>query len=114
MSIPVATTTITVERSSQDGTMDAFDLADAVWSVIASGVRAVIGSPSGTETVAGGSSEERTVRLNCDPTDLRHGDRVYDESTAITYEVTTTARRLGFGIDHTTADLLVVVDRTAA
>ena len=48
MSIPVATTTITVERSSQDGTMDAFDLADAVWSVIASGVRAVIGSPSGT------------------------------------------------------------------
>ncbi len=45
MAVPVATTTITVERSSQDGTMDAIDLSEAVWSVIASGVRAVIGSP---------------------------------------------------------------------
>lgn len=114
MTIPVHTTTIAVERSTQDGTLDAFDLADATWSTIATGIRAVIGSPSGSETVAGGSSEVQTWRLTCDPTDLRHGDRVYDETLAVTYEVTTSARRLGLGVDHTVAELLVVNDRAVA
>lgn len=112
MALPVATTTIAVERSTQDGTLDAID--GVTFSQLASGIRAVIGSPSGAETVTGSSSSTVTARLNCDPTDLKHGDRVYDEQTAITYEVSWTARRLGLGVDHVVADLLVVTDRAAA
>lgn len=106
MSLPVATTTITVERGTGG---DAYD--GQTFSTVHSGVRAVIGSPSGAETNQGGSSEQQTARLNCDPIDLRHTDRVTDDQTAITYEVTFAARRLGLGLDHTVADLLVVNDR---
>jgi hypothetical protein len=104
MSIPIATTTITILRSDQDGETDAYD--GVTYSTHRSGVRAVIGAPSGSETNAGGSSEQQGARLNCDTVDLRHDDRVYDERSHVTYEVTFTARRYGVGLDHTVADEL--------
>jgi hypothetical protein len=114
MSIPVATTTISVLRSDQDGTKDAIDLASSTWSPVFSGIRAVIGSPAGGETNAGGSSEQVAARLNCDPITLRHTDRVLDDPTGVLYEVTWTARRFGLGLDHTVADLILVTDRADA
>jgi hypothetical protein len=106
MSVPVATTTITIERPTGG---DAYD--GVSYATYRTGVRAVIGSPSGAEINAGGSSQQVSARLNCDPVDLAHTDRVTDEKTGITYEVLWTARRLGFGVDHTVADLLVITDR---
>jgi hypothetical protein len=107
MSLPVSTTTITVARGDASG--DGYD--GQTFRTVYRGVRAVIGSPSGSEVNAGGSSMQMTARLNCDPIDLQHTDRVTDDQTHITYEVTTVARRLGMGIDHTVADLLVITDR---
>ncbi len=107
MSLPVSTTTITVLRASGSG--DAYD--GVSYSTWLSGVRAVIGSPGGTEVNTGGSSQQMTARLNCDPILLKHTDRVRDDQTGITYEVLTTARRLGVGLDHTVADLMVITDR---
>jgi hypothetical protein len=105
--IPVATTTITVFRPSASS--DAYD--GQTYTTAFAGIRAVIGSPGGTEVNAGGSSQQLSARLNCDPITLKHTDRVRDDQTDITYEVTWTARRLGLGLDHTVADLVVVTDR---
>ena len=109
--IPLATTTVTVLRSDQDGTRDALDTL--TFTAVASGVRAVIGAPSGVEIATGGSSEDVQWRLDCDPTDLRHDDRVEDEQTGETFEVVWTRRRIGFGLDHTVAGLRTVTDRAA-
>jgi hypothetical protein len=111
MALPIHTTLISVLRSDQDGTKDSTDTL--TWSTIASGVRAHIGSPGGSETVTAGSSSTVTTRLSCDPTDLQHGDRVYDESLGLTYEVSWTAQRRGYGLEHTAADLVIVTDRAA-
>lgn len=111
MAIPFSTTTITVERSDQDGTKDAYD--GVGYSTVISGVRAVIGSPSGAETNVGGSSEDVSARLNCDPIDLRHDDRVTDEQTGETWLVAWTRRRLGLGLDHTVAGLRAITDRAS-
>lgn len=111
MAIPVSTTTITVERSDQDGTKDAYD--GVSYSTVYSGVRAVIGSPGGAETNEGGSSEDVSARLNCDPITLRHDDRVIDEQTGETWLVTWTRRRIGFGLDHVVAQLRAITDRVS-
>lgn len=109
--IPLATTTVTVRRSDQDGTKDAYDAV--TWSDYRTGIRAVIGSVSGTETNTGGQSTTMSARLDCDPIDLRHDDLVVDERTGLTWSVTFTAQRQGFGLDHTVADLVLVQDRAA-
>lgn len=109
--LPLATTTITVLRSNQDGTRDAVD--GVTFSTLVSGVRAVIGSDSGRETNVGGSSESVDARLDCDPCDLRHGDRITDETTGETWGVSWVRRRIGYGLDHMAAGLLAITDRAA-
>lgn len=110
MTIPISTTTVSVLRSDQDGTVDDYDTP--TWTAVQSGVRAVIGSHSGTETNAGGSSSTTTARLDADPIgDLAHDDRIYDESTGLTWHVIWVAQRSGLGLDHTVADLILVTDR---
>lgn len=109
--IPLHTTSITVRRSDQDGTRDAFD--GVTFDDYRTGIRAVIGSVSGTETATSGESTTVTARLDCDPVDLRHDDLVVDETTGLTWAVTFAAQRTGFGLDHTVADLVLVQDRAA-
>lgn len=111
MTLPLATTTITISRSDQDGTKDALDTL--TYSDVVTGIRAVVSAPRGAETNTGGSEEDVTFRLDCDPTDLRHGDRVTDETTSETFEVVWTRRRIGLGLDHTVADVRKITDRAA-
>lgn len=111
MSIPLATTTISVLRSTQDGTNDLRDLP--TYATLATGIRAHIGGPGGAEVVSGGSREDVTFRLDADPCDLRHFDRVLDEATAETYEVVWVKQRRGLGLDHTVADLRQTTDRVS-
>lgn len=110
--IPLFTTTISILRSDQDGATDDYD--GVSYSTLTSGVRAVIGAPGGTETVLGGSSEDVGWRLNCDPTSIRHDDRVLDESTGETFEVVWARRRIGFGLDHMVCGLRTITDRVSA
>lgn len=112
MSIPLNTTTITVRRSNQDGTLDAID--GVTYTTLKSGIRAVISSPSGAETNAGGSSEDTTASLACDVTDIRHTDRILDETTGETWEVSWARLRAGLGLDHMTAGLRSITDRVDA
>jgi hypothetical protein len=111
MSIPVATTTISILASSQDGTKDRRD--PPTYTVESTGIRAVIGSPGGSELVSAGTSEQKTFRLNADPCDLDHTKRVRDDTTGETYEVVWFAQRDGFGLTHTVADIRQSTDRVS-
>jgi Phage head-tail joining protein len=106
MSLPIWSTTITVQRFPADPTDDPWDEA-LVWSEVATGVRAHISVLSGREEVAGGSQEIVTFRLDCDPTDIFYQDRVQDETTGDIYEVEWAERRRGnlLGLEHTQAQL---------
>lgn len=110
MSIPVSTTTITVKRVAEDADRDPYDEAPSP-SVIAKGVRAVISSPTGSERRAGGSQENSSFRLNCDPVDLTHDCTVLDEVTGESYTVVWAKQREGLGLDHVVAELEQVTDR---
>lgn len=100
MTLPLAVTTITVRRPPAG---DPYEPATA--PVIATGVRAVIGSPSGSERRIGGQLSEITDVLNCDVTDLDHRDLVDDEVTGESYSVEWVRKRIGLGLDHVKAGL---------
>jgi hypothetical protein len=122
MSIPVATTTITIKRvealdpDSPDTEVDPWEYdPDAPAEteterqyVLDSNVRAVIstrpgrsGSPGDTETVV--------FELVCDPTDLTHKDVVVDEISEERYEVLWAQSTPGIaGLAHVRAGLVMV------
>jgi len=104
MSIPGATTTITV--SAPDA---AEPYEPTTFSPVIVGVRAVIGRPSGREAVATGSAEVVDALLTCDPVMLSHGQQVTDNGTGVVYAVEWVMARQGLGLDHTTAGLRRVV-----
>lgn len=104
--IPFETTRVTISRPAGGDALDRGAPAE-----VASGIRAVIGSISGSEIAQAGSSEITTAKLTCDPCDLRHGDTVTDEILGDTWEVTYARKRIGLGLDHMTAGLVAVTDR---
>jgi hypothetical protein len=93
--IPLATTTIAIERPGDVGA-DALDPPAAVPDVVAAGVRAHFPGPSGAET----RGDQSTVRrLLVDPCDLTHVDTVVDESTGLRYGVVWAVARAGDPIE---------------
>jgi hypothetical protein len=107
--IPVATTTITVRSATESEPGDGRTL-----TAVATGVRAVIGSPTGAEVYEpGGGTSTVTDVLNCDPCpELADNTcQVVDDTTGAVYEVVWVAHRNGFGLDHTRAGLTEFVGR---
>lgn len=107
--IPLATTTVTVSTAAEAEPGEGRTL-----TVAATGVRAVIGSPSGAERYApGGGTSRVTDVLNCDPCPQLADNTcvVTDEQTGVTYEVEWVRHRGGFGLDHTRAGLVQHVGR---
>lgn len=99
--IPINTTTISIFRPPSG--QDPYDAAPNTKE--AAGVRAVIGSPSGTDRAIGGDQQIISARLTADPCDLRHYDEVRDDVTGETYAVVWSRKRNGFGLDHVAAGL---------
>lgn len=109
ISIPFQTTTVTVLRYTvPDGDIDGYPDTQPNWTPIATGVRAVISSPGGTTLRDGSLQTVLGFRLACDPTDLRHTDRVLDEHDQTLYECNWTMQRVGMGLDHDEAELRTV------
>lgn len=102
MGVPLATTTITV--SSRTVADDPYDSTPTP-ATVATGVAAHISSPSGRETVRGGSQEVIDKVLAADPVALTHTHRVTDDVTGDVYEVVWVDQRVGLGLDHTVAGL---------
>ena len=106
MSLPFTTTTVTIERPS-DLTTDPGD--GITLSTIASGVGAVLSSPSGREQIVGGQQQIIDKVLYVDGlTDLTHVDTVTDAATGTAYSVSWVDRRPELGLDHLKAGLKVV------
>jgi hypothetical protein len=106
--LPFGTTTISVLRSSAADGSDGYPDVEATYGEIATGIRAVIGTPGGTMVQAGTLQEDVGFPLKCDITDLRHADRVEDESTGTVYVVKWVSQSRGFGLDHMDAELRLV------
>lgn len=89
MSIPLATTTITVLRSPAGDVYDEPYGGDvpADWDTVVTGVRAVIDRAGGREQVAGGEQNRVDLALACDPCDVDHLDAIRDDRTGATYRV---------------------------
>lgn len=95
MSIPLATTTIAVLRPvAGTGTEEVVDpwaekdpakVDPSDFTTVATGVRATIAVRGGQATI--GDGQKTLYHLLSDPTDLRHHDRVKDETSGRVYEV---------------------------
>lgn len=92
MAIALATTTISVQRLPADTSRDGYDDVPAR-TTVKTGLRAVIGSPSGRETITTGNRTVATFTLNSDPFDFEPTDRVTDEATGDEYDVIWTRTR---------------------
>lgn len=101
MSIPIATTTISIEReeyvrdvdtpvdadpwgAGYDEDADQVPDAASSWVVVESNIRANLGAPTGRQ-IAGGTRIE--YPLAADPCGLVAGDRLYDERTGRRFAV---------------------------
>lgn len=107
MSIPLASTTISVLRSSQTAQYVEPYGGDVSrgWKITAKGVRAVIGAPGGSEIVRGGEQEVVMYSLHCDPVNIDHTSRVLDEKTGEQFEVVWIKKRTGLGMSYMTGQL---------
>lgn len=110
--IPLATTTISVLRESQaDASAEPYQGKVASdRAVVVSKVRATISAPAtragqGQEITQGGEQVRIAFTLACDPVDLRHTDWIRDDGTGEVFKVVWATRRIGFGLDHTQAQM---------
>lgn len=104
MTLPLATRLITVLRADQTD-LDDYD-PEPVWSVVASGVRAVITQQGGLERTARGEAETLNATLTCDPipAGLYHTDLIRDDA-GVVWSVQWVQDVLGLGLDHVSAGL---------
>jgi hypothetical protein len=100
VTLPLTTTTITIERA---GAHEPYETP--TWTTVATGVPAHISSPNDTERVVGGDREVIDAKLLADTTDLVHIDRVTDAATGEVFSVLWAQRRIGFDLAHIEAGL---------
>ena len=98
MSLPFATTTLTVSRVPPDSTRDGYDPQPAP-TVLAT-VRGVIGNPSGSQNITAGDRTVVTFPFRTDPTDITADDTLLDNTNGLTYRVRWARNRYGLGLDH--------------
>lgn len=96
--IPLATTTISVERVEAAVDVDGYDDNLPGPTTVISGVRAVIGAPSANVALSGGDRVVYSATLRCDPCDLQADDTVTDE-TGTTWVVLWARRVTALGLD---------------
>lgn len=89
MSLPLATTKGSILRAAAaDAYAEPYSGAGpATRTVVASGVRAIIDAPTGSEQVAGGVQTTDRFRLLADPCDLTYTDWWRDDNTGVVYRV---------------------------
>lgn len=103
--IPLATTTLTVQRP---GAHEPYE-APAAWVTVATAVRGHISGPGGVETAAGGEMTDVSLSFSCELADIAHTDRIVDDATGATYDVVWVEERHGLGLDRMTGALRRVV-----
>lgn len=103
MTVPLATTKITVLRAAHAG--DFYDERPNAVEV-ARDVAAHISSPGGNETFGtAGRGETVNQPFGCDVTDVTGEDEIVDQVTGARYQVVWVQRRAGLGLDHMVGEL---------
>lgn len=110
--IPIATSAITITRVEIDPTIDPTKAGDITPTTIATGVRAVIDTPSASVALSFGDRIVYTARLTCDPCDLQQNDTVIDTVGDTEWRVLWTRLKAGLGLDHRVAQLRLVTGAT--
>lgn len=114
MAIPLALLTIEIQRvtpvAGDDGIYDAYDPQPAP-TVVASGIRAVIGKPSANVVLTGGDRVVFGATFAADPCDIQPGDVVIDSTGTVWTALFSTTIR-AFGMDHTRGELRLVQGAT--
>lgn len=88
MTLPIATTTITLLRPASAEDWGGSPAEDAYVDVPGRPIRAVIGRPSGQSIAAAeGSSVSYSYPLVCDPCDISEDMQIRDNGTGFVYEV---------------------------
>lgn len=110
MAIPLALTTLTIQRVTpvpgDDGIVDAYDPQPAP-TTIASGIRATIGQPSANVVLSGGDRVVYSASFDADPCSIQPGDVVIDGSGTVWSALYATTV-YGLGLSHTTGELRLV------
>lgn len=102
--IPLATTTVTViERAS---TGDPYE--PATETTLATGVRAVIGSPTGVDGRVGGDKVVIDAAAQLDPCPVSRTCILVDERTGEQWTVAWVQARFGLGLNHVRCGLVAV------
>lgn len=96
MALPLATTTVTIVETASSG--DPYE--DATPTTLATGVRAVIGSPSGRDLCVGGEQSIIHAVADVDGMLVTHTCQLIDETTGDRWAVAWVQRRVGLGLDH--------------
>lgn len=111
MALPLATTTVTVTRSANDGTVDLVDEQSAPTPV---GIfRACIVSPTSRTSLSKGQRVVTSAGFRTDPAPIQLGDILTDTTTGIAYEVLWALTRYELGMGYTYGDLLIVAGAPA-
>lgn len=112
MAIPLATTTISVLRQSEEDLLGEPEFSGddtSSYNAVASGIRANIGSPGATVNTTSGQQVSTGFKFQCDPViDLDRTDLIKDEKTGIVYTLNWAQLRTGLGINHWEGALFIV------
>jgi hypothetical protein len=89
--IPLSTTRIDVLRGTESsGYEEPYSGGSdpAGWDRVAENIRAVIDHPTGNLDLGGGQQNVMNYVLSADPVELRHTDRIYDQTSQRTFRIT--------------------------
>lgn len=110
--IPFATTTITISRVvPTSGTEDGYDANPAAPTQIATGVRAVISTPTASARLSGGDRVVYTASMRSDPVSLQSADTVTAADGTV-WVCLWAREQTGVGLDFTLAELRMVTGAT--
>ena len=110
MTLPLSTTTITIERrplTVLDDPADPADYSTPEWELIESNVPAVISPPTASNNLVAGDRITYSASLRADPCDLKANDRLTEEDGTV-WTVLWARPIVAVGLDHTEAQLRMV------
>ena len=85
--IPLATTRISVLERTADEQLQDPGTVPETWTVVASGIRAVLGVPAGGPDERGGEQLKTSMSIQCDLAPITRLSRVRDERSGLEYNV---------------------------
>jgi hypothetical protein len=112
VTLPLSTTTISVERNvAEQMGRDPYD-SPAQMEVLATGLRAVVTPPTGSAQLVGGTRVAYLAQLHCDPCDLQPEDQITDAMSGLTWTLLWASEVKALGLHFTEGQMRRVTGAT--